>query len=212
MTWSYSRVSKFEKCPLDYKLHYLDKVRYDAPKAPALLRGSMVHKLAEDYLTGKITELPKELRKCSSLFNTLMKNQTTSEQKWHLHENWKMADNWSWLIVIADAVYFPKPKHAVVVDFKTGKAYPNHRDQLHLYAAATLHRFPHINRVRAKAAYLDKGEYANFEWSRKDLTHMTNCWRSRIRRVDNAKNFDPKPNFFCKWCDHHVSKYGKCPG
>lgn len=51
-TWSYSRINQFEMCPYAFLLNYIKHT----PKKPMFFSeyGSFIHKLIEQYLTGKI--------------------------------------------------------------------------------------------------------------------------------------------------------------
>jgi len=45
--YSHSKISTYENCPFQYKLHYIDKVKPDAPNTIEAFMGSMVHEALE---------------------------------------------------------------------------------------------------------------------------------------------------------------------
>ncbi len=55
--YSHSKISTYENCPFQYKLHYIDKVKPDAPNTIEAFMGSMIHealeKLYKDRQEGK---------------------------------------------------------------------------------------------------------------------------------------------------------------
>ena len=46
-TYSHSKISTFEKCPYQYKLRYIDKIKPDIPQGIEAFMGSLVHKVLE---------------------------------------------------------------------------------------------------------------------------------------------------------------------
>ena len=52
-TYSHSRVSTFENCPYQYKLHYIDKVEVETPTTIEPFMGDMVHQSLEDLYKRK---------------------------------------------------------------------------------------------------------------------------------------------------------------
>lgn len=209
MTWSYSRISCFEKCPLQYEYRYRMKLKGGEP-SPALARGTAIHTLAECYLDGTVDDLPVELEKVRDTMEKLRAAEAVPEEWWHFHPDWDIADTWSWFVIKSDAYHFPKGDVAEIVDFKTGKMYPDHRDQLHLYATGAFARFPKVDRVIAKAVYIDQGTVLDFEWERPDWQIMKNNWEARAKRVGLATEFRPNPNRFCPWCDYNAANGGPC--
>ena len=47
VTYSHSRVSTYENCPYQYKLHYIDKIKVDIPTTIECFMGDMVHRTLE---------------------------------------------------------------------------------------------------------------------------------------------------------------------
>lgn len=209
MTWSYSRISTYEKCPLKYQCQYIDKLPRGEP-SKALARGNRIHSLAEDYLNGLSETVPDDLKKVSKPLERLKKLEAVAEEWWHFHDDWVPSDDWAWLVIKSDAYCFPSDRTLEVTDFKTGKTYPEHRDQLHLYATGALSLFPGVEKVCARALYTDQGSAIDFEWGRKDLKIMHNNWKSRSSRIEKAKTFPPRPNRFCRWCDYNAANGGPC--
>lgn len=46
--YSISKLGSFETCPKKFKLHYIDKIRIDAPQALALQKGNYIHEIIEE--------------------------------------------------------------------------------------------------------------------------------------------------------------------
>jgi hypothetical protein len=52
-TYSHSKVSTFENCPFQYKLHYIDKIKTEVPTTIECFMGDMVHQTMEKLYTDK---------------------------------------------------------------------------------------------------------------------------------------------------------------
>ena len=117
-------------------------------------RGTRIHKLAEDYVSGVISELPNELSVLSSRFEQLRAlGNAKCELEWAFTSSWSPTD-WfakdTWLRVKAD-VLFEQDDQLYIVDHKTGKRYDDHRKQLSLYALASFTMLPSIGEISAEA-------------------------------------------------------------
>ena len=54
--WSFSALKVFEECP--YRTYISRVKRIAEPSSPAADRGSAIHQEAEDYVSGKLGEMP----------------------------------------------------------------------------------------------------------------------------------------------------------
>jgi len=52
-TYSHSRISTYENCPYQYKLHYIEKIEVDTPTTIEAFMGDMVHQSLEDLYKRK---------------------------------------------------------------------------------------------------------------------------------------------------------------
>lgn len=52
-SYSHSRISLFEQCPYKYKLHYVDKIRPEAPETIETFMGGIVHQVLEKMYEDK---------------------------------------------------------------------------------------------------------------------------------------------------------------
>lgn len=209
MTWSYTRISTFETCPAKYNYKYVQRLPEKGEKSPALVRGIEIHEQGEQYLKGKLTRLPKAYSKTRGAMERLKRLGAEAEEWWHVDQNWEPTPSWSWLCAKTDAWCVPKEGIVEVVDFKTGRMYPNHRDQLHLYAACAMSLFD-CDKVITRAIYVDIGQTLDFEWYPRKLKTMQNNWESRVNRIEKAKRFQPQQNFFCRWCPYSKKEGGPC--
>jgi len=218
-SWSFTRLQDFLSCKFKAYLKYVERVPDPTPR-PAADRGTVIHTLAEEYVLGKLKELPQELAKFKTEFFALReaykKKHVSLEGEWGFTTDWAPA-TWkaAWGRIKADAVVHQSPTEAIVIDYKTGKKFGNevkHAEQLQLYTLAVFLREPEVQIVTAELWYLDLD----------DLTPMTTTrgiamgkylkyWDQQAHRMTKCTAFPPNPNVFsCKWCPYKPSGTGHC--
>ncbi len=213
--WSFSRLQNYEQCPARAKHLYIDKVQEE--KAQALLRGSAIHKEAENYLRGT-GALPHSLRQFKNEFAYLREVEAKAEEQWAFDSKWKKT-GWygpkAWLRLVLDANYLDhaeaEESMLCVIDYKTGKVRDS-EDQMNLYSVAGFAKFSMVDFVRVELWYLDAGELVEKVVPRKDFKKNQKQWEGRAARMMREEIFSPRPSFKCKWCSfndkHHIG--GPC--
>lgn len=218
-SWSYSRYTTYISCPLKAKLSYIDKLG-PTEKPPAMERGNVIHKLAEDYLKGNITRLPKELKSFEAEFKRLRAKRKKDEKSVLVEESWTFTDRYqptawndwnnAWLRVKMD-IGERTGDVVEITDVKTGKYRPDniadYLDQQEIYALGALIIYgpliPNIQ-VRARLMYVDygveypkKGSEQDRVWTMADLEGLKKAWEKRVKPLLNDQTFAPRPH---KWC------------
>lgn len=219
--WSLSRLQTYEDCPFKAKLSYVDKMPYT--RGPAQIRGDEIHKEAEAYLLGKKRKLPLSLRNYEVDFVRCRGAAKDPDAELMVEQQWGLKTDWTetswfgkdtWGRVISDMVII-HDGHIKIVDHKTGKAYPDkHEEQLRLYGAAALSRYPDLETANGEIWYLDHDQKTipklSIEFTRKDVPPIRKDFERRIRPMLNDKKFAPRPGPGCRWCDYSKSKGGPC--
>lgn len=226
--WSPSRLNDYESCPAKAKYKYVE--RLPEPPAPALDRGTRIHKEAEDFIVGAGKVTP-DLKRVSKELKRLRKLHTAGrvrvEQSLALSDDWKPVDWFSrdaWLRCKIDVVEVAAPSgrkrvtngSALVTDWKSGKNNARdsekHGDQLNLYAVAVLSTGV-AKSVRARLIFTDTGEEVakpEGTMSLDELPAARVFWERRVEPMLSDTTFDPTPNFTCRWCSFSKIKGGPC--
>lgn len=218
-SWSFSRYSTYQQCPLKAKLNFIDKIQ--EPPNQAMARGAQIHNLAEDYIKGKVAKLAPELASFKDEFKrlrTMFKKVSQSmvvEDQWAFTKDWDETawNDWTgcWVRIKLDCAHHEEDTILVVTDWKTGKyreeKNEEYVEQLELYALSALLLHEHIEEVRPRLAYTDLGRiYPNGEdepeliYTRADIPRLKKLWEKRVKPMLNDKTFAPRPNSLCKWC------------
>ena len=216
-SWSISRIQTYEQCAYRAKLQWLDKIPDLQPKTAAD-RGTQIHQEAEDYVLSK-GDFTHNLRFFKTDFAALRahndEGRVTCEEEWGFDAQWRVS-GWreAWLRLKCDAVCFLDPKHAVVIDHKTGKRFGNevkHAIQLQLYALCALIRYPELEQVTCELWYLDQNELASFTMKRAQMSKYLKMFDEKGRKFTEDAVFKPNPNVIsCRYCPYHPDKQGDC--
>lgn len=214
--WSYSRWADYDQCPAKFKYKHLMKL--PEPGSPAMQRGNDIHKLAENYLLGKIKALPSELKNYKESMSHLRSLKPMVEQAWGFRRDWSHTgrQGWFgddvWLRAKADAFAVYDDDTADLVDHKTGKKYETNVDQMELFTATAFMRIPTLKEVTTRLWYLDlpPSEEVEKTYSRSDFERIKASWEKKVRPMFADKKFAPKPNSKCGWCAFSKAKGGPC--
>ena len=217
--WSYSRYSDYERCPLFFKLKYIDRAIKDEG-SPAMQRGNTIHKEAEDFTTGKLKKLPDSLANFKEQFHELKKLSPMVEQNWGFKRDWSWTGrrDWFgddvWLRVKADAFVHYEDDTADLIDHKTGRKYGTNIDQVELFSATAFMRLPTLKHVTTRLWYLDIDDVVEsedtFEMTAEEAAAVRKKWDKKIQPMFNDRRFAPKPNDKCRWCPASKAKGGVC--
>lgn len=215
-TASYSRLLDFESCRFKAYLKHVEHVPDPRPSTAAD-RGTDIHNRTELFVRGTGPIPPEAAKHFSDELLSLQKHfeagNVSLEGEWAFDSDWKICD-WKtgWFRVKADAVVYPNKKHAVVVDYKTGKRFGNeikHGEQLQLYALAVLLREPKVERITAELWYFDQNELASYEVTAETGLRCLKGFDNRARKMTTATKFPPNPNgYSCKWCPYKPVEFG----
>lgn len=210
--WSFSRWFVYTSCPAKAKFKFIDKLK--EPEGPALAKGNAVHKDAEEYLTGVKRTLPASLKSLEKEFKELKKMKPKCEIQWAFDANWGPTgwfDADAYVRAMADAVGSPAPGVLRMIDFKTGREYPYHVDQLSLYALSVFKKFLDINQVSAELWYIDTGKVVTMEFSRAEEKDLEKHWKKETAKMMKDVTFEPKPSLdSCKFCHFKKANNGPC--
>lgn len=232
---SHSRLSKFETCPYQAKLAYVDKIpepdRGPPPKGLTEWhndRGSRIHDSAEHFVRGNEKTLVPELENFRAEYLNLRKRFTRDpdsvvmEDMWYFDRDWvplpDTTEPWSpdiYMRVKLDALVFLSPTDAVVIDYKTGKRFRNeikHAEQCQLYQLAAFLRYPKLQHITTELWYLDIDEVYTMKFRRDQGLRFFRNWEQRMINMTTETEFPARPSthtcFFCPYKEGLIGKYG----
>ncbi len=213
--WSYSRLSTFERCALQYAFQFIWKL--EQPPSKAMDRGNKIHKESEDYIKGKIKGIPSSLMQFREEYAAIRKLETcVAEESYTVTKTWQptYATDWdnAWLRAKVDIEIGPHGSTfamnvLTVIDVKTGRVYPEHDDQAGIYGTLGFIVHPEAEQVDFEYWYVDSGEVAHHEFDRSTLREQKKGWAARSRKMLQARLYKPTPSDSnCRFCAFRSDK------
>jgi hypothetical protein len=160
-------------------------------------------------MEGKTEQLHDEIHaRYGAFFLGLRNRGMKPEVKWGLNAKWEACefdDEDCMLRGVMDGVL----EHHVY-EFKTGKRYEEHFDQMTMYGMAQLIRHPDVDSVTVTNIYFDSGSNRQHTYSRDMLGNYMQGFYHKVMQVLNEKEYAPNPSYACRWCDFSRQKGGPC--
>jgi hypothetical protein len=204
-------------------------------QAEPLVRGSEIGANLEGFVNGKVPELHPAIRHAGvkkiaiGLRKDFKKRMVMVEHQIVLDKDWRPTSPFNksaWLRAKLDVLRLPD-KHAEVIDWKTGgidrrtgevKADEKYKDQLGVYAVATLSGFPMVEYTTASLVFVDCGprfdpciERPEGTVARKELPKLQAKWTKRVKALLSDDVFAPRASTKCGYCPFQKGKGGPCP-
>ncbi len=229
---SFSRLSRFETCPLSYRFHYIDQ-RHAEPGVP-LRFGKLVHavlenlvrEVIEDELTGPLSEersldLLRQAWHASELVGV-----EVFQEALHIVRDFVRAqgvlDHRNVLAVekefrlpvgefevlgFIDRVDWVDDETIEVIDYKTNRQLFTREEvdtslQLSLYAAAVRRLWPWAKKVKLTFLMLRHGVRLETTRTEEQLADALAYAELLGRQTETATEFPPRLNTNCSYCDH----------
>jgi len=207
-SWSYSRWNVFNKCRLRYMYQYLLKL--PQPESAPMIRGQAIHEKGEAYLDGDIKNVPAAYKMFADEMRAIKKLGATSEGSFNFTKSWAPTewDNWRlcWLRIKIDALV-RQDDATTIIDFKTGRPYPESKVQSEIYAVGEFQTSPEVETIDAEFWYLDSGEVVDYHYDRSEFKPLKRTWATRGREMIAARQFPPtKKAYDCKYCPFRDDK------
>jgi hypothetical protein len=230
-TWSFSTYTQYLKCPFSVCLQNVQRIRMPEERSETMMRGSDAHLAAKEYVSTKVQPmLPQSLQVFQPELDALRKAKAMVEQEWAFNRNWQLTTwlaNDVWVRMKVDAIKTTQ-KLISIIDYKTGRVYPDHKQQRSLYALGgllliKLGRLQYIDKkgkinnvsqdasVAAAHYYLDTTQRAEETFTSARLPMLKSEWETRTKEMLEDTNFNTITGTHCRWCKFRKSNGGPCP-
>lgn len=211
--WSYSRLGTWESCPAQYWHYYVDRTPCKPRESAGASRGTLLHEQAELYLNGDILIYPPEFQGVSAHCMGLKAKKAIPEQKLAVNENWEPVDYDSkdvYLRAIIDVIW----KEGTIVgveDWKSGRQYPEHPDQIATYVAIAAAHHPDATEYRGRLIYIDQGIVTPPKITAADrIKPIRMLMDGRIKNAEADAEWPTRSGSHCRWCDYSKANDGPC--
>lgn len=214
MTASLTKIKMLDQCGAKYKYRYIDKLKEQQNEFAA--RGTEIHSQLENFILGKTERLDGKLEFYHGFLSQLRSHPIPiiPELRVAIRSGWVPESDETaepWLVGYLD-LFRTVEVSAHFWDWKTGKQYPSHDEDMELYALMVLAAYPHVEVVTATYTYVDLGKNRERIFSREFDWDKRLKWQAKIERMDKLQPFDliPKPQFLCRYCGFSQTRGGPC--
>ncbi len=208
IAWSWSRLQDFEQCPFMFLGKHINKSMVVDYSSPHILAGREVHNMLEkavkegagvspmyEYLMPLITALRKQKAEAEKqiTFNAFG-NPTT----WFSKSAYMRC---ALDIICTDR----RPKHKIIIDWKTGKVRPDGKGQLSLYAATLFKSERDVETIIVGYVWVDHPDAPPTleTYHRSQFEGLWEGFQERAEKIqaaNRAGNWPKQKNRFCHWC------------
>jgi len=231
MRISYSAYDTFNRCPAKYKFQYVDRISIPKKAELAfgsLIHEVVQLALKKDPIIPSVDELIAFLKDHwdESVFSSEKEAQQYFDMAQNMIRNFHASLKPGFRNIIATEKRFYIPlneKHTLsgaidridklpfgafeVIDYKTSKTMPDqgHVDadkQLGIYRFAIMNLWPEAKDVRLTLYYLKHNQQITTTRTDEDAETLKNEFIEVAEKIEQEKEFAPKRNSFCDWCDY----------
>lgn len=212
MPWSLTKLKTFEQCGAKYDYRYNQKL--PDVSTPAAQRGSDIHKTLEGFIRGTVPTLTGPLEFYHGFLSALKAAPVPLQTEYRiaLRRDWSSCPTGEepWYVGYID-LFRTVEVSAHLWDWKTGKHYPDHLEDMEVYALASLSAHPEVEVVTVTYTYVDKGQNRERIFSRQfEYDGLKEKWAARVEKMEKATQFIPNPQFLCRYCPYSRGNGGPC--
>lgn len=231
MRISYSAFDTFNRCPLKYKLGYIDRIK--VPQKPELFFGGLIHEVVQlalkrDPIMPSVDELighferrwrpdvfssdneakqyfdfgQNMIRTFHSSHKPGLRNIVATEKRFYIPLNDKHVLNG-----VIDRVDKLPVGIFEVIDYKTSKSLPTQNDvdrdkQLCIYNFAVENLWPEAKDVRLTLYFLKFGQQITTTRRTDEVESIKNEIIQTADKIEKNTDWAPKQNPLCNWCEY----------
>jgi hypothetical protein len=218
MRWSFSQWSMYNKCPAQFGYRYRQRLPW--PQSAAAARGVDKHATVELYIKCEKHEPPMGdyLRQTLDSYRHHPNGERYVEYKLGFDRDWNHVwrnGEQSWCVMVLDAARVEEPENnqqvVHIAEWKTGKAYDEHKEQRSIYSLGGLRKWPLAVEVQTTTYYLDEtAAPARLTVKRSAEEKLMQLWSGRADQMQNDTTLSPRPGVYCRWCPYSKFKGGPC--
>lgn len=201
-----SQANLYIQCPYKWKKVYIDEVQ--SIPSPAQKRGTNIHNKIENFY--KNPKADTDLKHFIKFEIKRIKDMIAAEKFHHkyffpLFQELKLLNEEIGLKGTCDAVYInPKDDKLIIVDWKTGKYYPDKFDDYRFELAVYAELVKHSGKVDEEPAYwgiyfVDQDKLFFEKIDKKYINKMYETMEE-VRKGIKEENHEPKKNQWCYFC------------
>jgi ATP-dependent helicase/nuclease subunit B len=223
MSYSYSGISLYEKCPKKYYYKYILKLTLPFEDKPVFEKGRFIHHIIEFYPTlpefkfkFKEVENKKDeyLKQINTFIETnkkmkfLLSNETLlhREKVFYLDKNLKEVNTKEESLLNGIIDYIGQYQdNILIVDWKSGKStkYAS-LNQLKYYSLYIFNNFPNINKLKILLFFVEQDKCMYEEVTRDDYNNIKEKYLNIITKIETDTEYKNTKCEDCIHCDYYL--------
>lgn len=210
---SYSGLKLYKTCPKAWADQYISGNRRSS--GAAAQRGTKIHDLIEQFYKQRIWPNNQPvLRPWERQLRGLLKYNPTAEADLAVDKDWNpvgFEDDNAYLRGKADLLFWKPENERHIVDWKTGRIYPDHEHQGKTYFALDAATSRESDKTIVTMVYLDKKETREWTYRPNELDETIEELRYDIEILRADEEYKPTPSLdACNYCPLSWRNGGKC--
>lgn len=222
MSFSYSKISLYERCPKKYYFKYIEKLQVPFEDKPVFEKGRFIHHIIEHYpelpeFNFKFKEVEdKKLDYLNQINEFITKNKKAKffldqnvllhrEKEFFLNEKLEEVKTREESIIngIIDYVGHYND-NIILVDWKTGMSQKYASlNQLKFYSLYIFNNFPSINKLKVFLFFVEQDEYIYEELTRTDYKKTEEKYLKLIHTILDDTEYKCKKAEDCMRCEYY---------
>lgn len=201
-----SQANLFLQCPYKWKKIYVDEIRSEP--SPAQIRGTRIHKKVEEFYQNPKADIEIkhfikfELRRIKDMIKAKKFNK---KYFYPIFQELTLYNEKIGLKGTCDAVYInPEDDKLIIIDWKSGKYYPNKFDDYRFELAVYSELVKHSGKIDEEPAYwgiyfIDQDKLFFEKIDKKYIDKMYETMNQVRKEIDSGE-YPPKKNQWCYFC------------
>ncbi len=222
MSYSYSKITVYEKCPKKYFYKYIEKINIPFDDKPIFEKGRFIHHIIEHYpelpeFNFKFKEVENSKLEYLQQTNNFIKNNKKAkfflnkdillsrEKEFFLDKNLKEVERREDSLINGIIDYIGHYNNNIIlVDWKTGLT-QNHAslNQLKFYSLFAFNNFTNINKLKVFIFFVEQDVYVYEEITRNDYESIKEYYLNLISTIEDDKEYICKKSDTCLHCDYY---------
>lgn len=220
MSYSYSKISRYQRCPRNYYFHYIEKIKAPFQDTPTFEKGRYIHHIIEHY-----PNLPRfefKFQECADLKDTYLKyikdfiqnnkkmNMLLSDKMLRLREktffidnNFKEVESKDEALFEGTIDYIGEYKDSIIlVDWKTGQSQKYASlDQLKFYSIYIFNKFPDINNIKISLFFIEQDKFISENIDKQQYESIKIKYVDLVNQIENDATYTKNKTADCMNCE-----------
>lgn len=222
MSYSYSKISRYQRCPRSFYYHYIEQIKVPFQDTPIFEKGRYIHHIIEhypnlpnfefkfkesldqkDFYLKNILEFIKTNKKMNALLSPEMSR--LREKTFFIDNEFHEVDTKEQALFEGTIDYIGEHKNTIIlVDWKTGQSQKYASlDQLKFYSLYIFNKFPDINNLKVMLFFVEQDKRKIESIDRIQYEDIKLKYLNIVKEIENDNQYIRKKSQDCINCEFY---------